>query len=106
MRLAPAAIHGLQLIASPFVPPGAAPLDLTIAANDRVIGRWPAADPGAWDPAEQVLRSHLPDGVLGPDGALRITLTIANPRSPQGSLPGSTDTRLLGLRVRAVTIEP
>ena len=99
LRLAPAAAS-VTLVAHAFTPGGRA-LDLALTANGRTIGRWTLSDG-----AEHMLRADLPPGILGPAGALRLGVAVAEPRRPHDTLPDSADTRLLGLSVRALTIGP
>lgn len=101
LRLTPATARLLQVTAHAFVPPGHAPVEVTITVNGRAVGHWSLSTDD-----EQVLHAFLPPGIVGPDGAMQIAFAIANPRSPRDSLPNATDPHMLGLSVRSIMIEP
>ena len=84
----------LVLTAAAFMPPGAAPLDVTVEMDGRAI-----ADLRYADGAVRTDRLPLPAKT---DGAHDIWLAIHDPRRP--SRWGSADARPLGLRVESVTL--
>lgn len=88
------AIHGYA-----FVPPGAAPLGLRLFADGEQVGAWRI---GAGE--RPAIEARLPRG--GEAGAVTLTLAFDAPRRPGDFVPGSRDTRRLGLFVHSVAVTP
>ncbi len=103
LRLLPVPADGATLVvqATAFVPEGSDPLDVRVSAGAKVVATWHVTDA---DPHGFVV--PLPQDAFEPDGTVRLSFAVANPRRPSAWLPGSTDQRLLGLRVRSVTFQP
>lgn len=86
--------------AAAFLPPGSPPLQVSVEANGRPVAVWVLADA-----ASHRWAFVLPAAAFGPDGLLVLDYRIANPRRPS-DWTGSLDTRLLGLRVQDISIQP
>ena len=81
-----------------YVPGGAGPTRVTAFANDRRIARW-LFNPGT----SQDVHGVIPRDAIGPGGAIKLDLVIANPRRPS-SEQATSDTRDLGIFVEAITV--
>lgn len=101
LRLSPPDGRTLVVEANGFARTAGDPLHVSVLAAGEAVAAWDIADS-----AVHSFRVALPPGVIGPDGALQVTFSIANPRGPHDFDSNSADTRQLGLFVHSVTVEP
>ena len=89
----------LQLVASPFTPPGGAPSAVKIDVNGTVVGAWQPL------PGRQVLQARIPPGLIAANGLVHVQLLIASPYRPT-AFGTKGDPRQLGLYVESVAVLP
>lgn len=90
----------IDVEAAGFIPRGAAMLLTEVWVNGHHLDDWHVGTT-----ANTTLRVDVPPGLVGPDGAVRLSLRVLNARRPRDYGVGP-DTRLLGLRVRAIRVVP
>jgi hypothetical protein len=82
-----------------FIPPKTRPLDLVVRANGIIAGKW-RADKFDWQDFSVVFSTST----LGSDRTVDVTMDMSDPRRPCDVLPGSVDTRNLGIFVRGIRL--
>jgi hypothetical protein len=89
----------LLIDASALVPPNRPALDVVVSANGIVVGKWRANNSDKQD-----FSAVIPTSAIAPDGIVDLTLEIVDPRRPCDVLPGSLDTRNLGIFVHRLRL--
>jgi hypothetical protein len=98
----PSSASLLEIEADAYVFPGAAPVEVRVLVNGET-----ALTQNFAQGDRELLRVPLPSGRLKPAPATNlVTLQIANPRAPHDYERASTDSRPLGLFVRALRLVP